>query len=113
MSDYHEPAREMSEGTRDIIRALNSFAEEVEAVLWYTERVEVTTSEDLKEILWHNAVEEMEHAIMTLEWLRRNQDGWDDQMKTYLFTEGSIMEAEENAEGESKEEDKDLGIGEL
>ncbi len=27
---------------------------------------------------------------MSLEWLRRNMDGWDKVLKTYLFTEGEI-----------------------
>ncbi|MET3617873.1 ferritin-like protein [Peptoniphilus olsenii] len=113
MSDYHEPASEMSEEARDLVRGLKSFIEEVEAVFWYTQRVEVATNEELKEIMWHNAVEEMEHAMMSLEWLRRNQEGWDEQMRTYLFTDVPIMEAEENAECASEKENKDLGIGEL
>lgn len=113
MSDYHEPAREMAEGTRDLVRGLKSFIEEVEAVFWYTQRVEVATNNELKEIMWHNAVEEMEHAMMTLEWLRRNQDGWDEQMRTYLFTDGPIMEAEEGEGEDSSSDDTDLGIGEL
>ncbi|WP_243344211.1 encapsulin-associated ferritin-like protein [Anaerococcus sp. AGMB09787] len=114
MSDYHEPAREMSSETRDIIRGLKSLIEEIEAVFWYTQRVEVSDDEELKEIMWHNAVEEMEHAMMSLEWVRRHQDGWDEQMRTYLFTDGSIMDAEENEEDHSSSEDaSDLGIGEL
>ena len=41
---------------------------------------------------------------MTLEWLRRNQDGWDEQMRTYLFCEGNILEAEENSKKDDKKE---------
>lgn len=94
-NDYHEPAKEMDEKCRDIIRAINSLKEEVEAVDWYTQRCAVATDKELKDIMWHNAKEEMEHAMMTLEWLRRNQDGWDEHMRTFLFAEGDIMEAEE------------------
>ena len=100
-NDYHEPASEMTKKSREIIRAINSLKEEIEAVDWYYQRVAVTDDKELKEIMWHNAEEEIEHAMMTLEWLRRNQEGWDEQMRTYLFCEGSIMDAEEN-----KKEDK-------
>ncbi|MBS6611059.1 MULTISPECIES: encapsulin-associated ferritin-like protein [Peptoniphilus] len=103
-NDYHEPASEMTKKEREIIRAINSFKEEIAAVDWYYQRVAVTNDKDLKEIMWHNAEEEIEHAMMTLEWLRRNQDGWDEQMRTYLFCEGNILEAEENSKKDDKKE---------
>ena len=107
-NDYNEPASEMTKKQREIVRAINSLKEEIEAVDWYYQRVVVTDDKELKEIMWHNAEEEIEHAMMTLEWLRRNQEGWDEQMRTYLFCEGNIMEAEENAkEDDDNEEDDD------
>ncbi len=111
--DYHEPPELISEENREYIRALNSLREEVEAVDWYWQRVAASNDEQLKEIMKHNAIEEMEHAAMTLEWLRRNMEGWDEQLRTYLFTEGDIMSIEEGAEEEEGEEASDLGIGEL
>lgn len=114
MSDYHELASELTPEQRDIVRAINSLKEEIEAVDWYSQRVALASDPEIKEIMWHNAKEEMEHAMMTLEWLRRHQEGWDEHMRTYLFVEGSIMEAEENAEGEEGSKDDDsLGIGQL
>ena len=104
-NDYHEPANEMTKKQREIVRAINSLKEEIEAVDWYYQRVAVTDDKELKEIMWHNAEEEIEHAMMTLEWLRRNQEGWDEQMRTYLFCEGNIMEAEENAKEDDDEKD--------
>jgi len=41
--------------------------------------------------------EEIEHAVMGLEWLRRNMPVWDEQMRTYLFTTGDITELEDAA----------------
>ena len=41
MSDYHEPASELSQKSRSITRALNSLKEEIEAVDWYNQRVYV------------------------------------------------------------------------
>jgi len=52
---------------------------------------------------------------MTIEWLRRNMDKWDEELRTYLFTEGSIIEAEESATGtsSSKKSGSSLSIGNL
>jgi len=90
MSDYHEPTKDLSQKARSLTRALNSFKEEIEAVDWYNQRVELEKDKALKKILNHNMLEEIEHACMTLEWLRRNMDGWDEQLKEILFKEGEI-----------------------
>ncbi|MGC9343107.1 MAG: encapsulin-associated ferritin-like protein [Bacteroidales bacterium] len=94
MQDYHEPPESLTSETRDIISALNSLKEEIEAVDWYQQRMDVTTDKQLKKILRHNRNEEIEHACMALEWLRRNMDGWDEMLKTYLFTEKEITKVE-------------------
>ncbi|HCX64715.1 MAG TPA: hypothetical protein DHN33_05850 [Eubacteriaceae bacterium] len=99
MSQYHEPYEILSEETKNITRAIQSLKEELEAVDWYNQRVQTTSDAELKEIMAHNRDEEIEHACMTIEWLRRNMDKWDDELKTYLFAETSILEAEEAAEG--------------
>jgi len=112
MSNYHEPVESLDEHTKNCTRALNSLKEEIEAVDWYNQRVAATKDEDLKKILAHNRDEEIEHAAMTLEWLRRNMDAWDDELKTYLFTEAPITEVEEMEESEEgSSDDGDLGIG--
>lgn len=112
MSGYHEPVEELDAKTRDQHRALKSLQEEIEAVDWYNQRVAATTDESIKEILAHNRDEEIEHAVMVLEWLRRNMPEWDEMMRTYLFTTGSVLEIEEGGEGTTAEK-KDLGIGSL
>ena len=94
MKDYHEPAEVLSKETKDYIRALNSLKEEIEAVDWYQQRMDASTDKQLKKILKHNRDEEMEHACMALEWLRRNMDGWEEQLRTYLFTEKDIVKIE-------------------
>jgi len=43
-----------------------------------------------KNIPVHNRDEKIEHACMTLEWLRWNMDTWDEELKNYLFTDGKI-----------------------
>ncbi len=112
-TDYHEDINALSEEDKNFVRALNSLREEIEAVDWYHQRVAATQDEALKEIMRHNAIEEMEHAAMTLEWLRRNMYGWDEQLKTYLFTTENILEVEEGGDSEEDAGSDDLGIGEL
>ena len=90
MSNYQEPSKELSKKARSQTRALNSLKEEIEAVDWYNQRVDIEPDDSLKSILEHNMVEEIEHACMTLEWLRRNMKGWDDHLKEFLFKEGEI-----------------------
>lgn len=99
MSNYHEPADELSQEARNFSRALNSLKEEIEAVDWYHQRVVTCNDPELAEIMAHNRDEEIEHACMTLEWLRRNMPGWDEELRTYLFKDGSIIGHEESATG--------------
>ncbi|NLV24453.1 MAG: hypothetical protein GXY54_06675 [Deltaproteobacteria bacterium] len=117
MTSYHEPVEQLSEHSRNCTRAINSLKEELEAVDWYNQRVEASKNDDLKKILAHNRDEEIEHACMLLEWLRRNMAGWDEELRTYLFSEGDITALEEGG-GEGEEikpasRGKDLGIGKL
>lgn len=112
MSDYHEPPEQMPEKDRDYVRALRSLVEEIEAVDWYQQRIAVSQNQELKDVLAHNRDEEMEHACMTLEWLRRNMPGWDSHLRTFLFTEGALPELEDEEEGEASEtESSDAGLG--
>jgi uncharacterized protein len=119
MSEYHEPAEELSNETKDFSRALNSLKEEIEAINWYQQRFDVTQNEELKKILAHNRDEEIEHACMALEWLRRNMEGWDKELRAYLFQEGDIvaLEEEKEKEGIDIQEDSqipsDLKIGKI
>ena len=93
--------------------------EELEAVDWYDQRVDATDDESLAEILAHNRDEEKEHAAMLLEWLRRHDPVLDRNLRTYLFTEGSIVDIEEVAESDGADgsseptTDGSLGVGGL
>jgi ferritin-like protein len=98
---YHEPLEQISEQTRDLHRALVSLQEELEAVDWYRQRADACADPALKEILLHNMREEIEHACMVLEWLRRNHPDFERHLKTYLFTEAPITEVEKADTGKS------------
>jgi hypothetical protein len=87
---YHESIDELSEETRDMHRAIVSLMEELEAVDWYNQRVDACKDQELKAILAHNRDEEKEHAAMVLEWIRRRDPKFDDELKDYLFTDKPI-----------------------
>ncbi len=113
----HESADLLSAQTIDRHRALTSIQEELEAVDWYDQRVNATSDSELAAVLGHNRDEEKEHAIMTLEWLRRHDSVLDQHMRTYLFTTGDVLEIEHVAEHEGGDGEADatvsLGIGSL
>jgi len=87
---YHEPVSELSDETRDMHRAIVSLMEELEAVDWYNQRIDVCKDAELRAILIHNRDEEKEHAAMVLEWIRRRDSKFDHELKDYLFTEKAI-----------------------
>jgi uncharacterized protein len=107
--------------TIDQHRAYVSLQEELEAADWYNQRFEAATDPELAAILAHNRDEEKEHAAMVLEWLRRGDPKLDEHLRTYLFTEGSLLDIEKGAEGGGGESkgggtaptDNSLGIGSL
>jgi ferritin-like protein len=110
---YSEPYEALDEKTREISRAITSLREELEAVDWYNQRVATSQDAELKAVMAHNRDEEIEHAAMTIEWLRRNMDKWDDELKTYLFTSGSLTEMEDGEEGDAASSGTSLNIGNM
>jgi ferritin-like protein len=91
----HEPPELLSEGTKNLHRAIVSLIEELEAVDWYNQRSEACSDPELKAVLVHNRNEEIEHAMMNLEWIRRTTPDFDQRMRTYLYSSGPITEVEE------------------
>ncbi len=94
---YHEPIELLSEPTKNMHRALVSLREELEAVDWYQQRAEACSDSDLAAVLTHNKNEEIEHASMTLEWIRRHNPVFDTNLKRYLNTTGPIVAVEAQA----------------
>jgi len=110
----HEPADLLDAATIDRHRAIVSLREELEAIDWYDQRVHATSDASLAAVLAHNRDEEKEHAVMTLEWLRRQDAVLDRHLRTYLFTTGDILSIEaEQAAGDSPAGtgDGSLGLG--
>ena len=101
--DLHVPRGVLSQEGRLLHYAITSLKEELDAVDWYRQRADDTEDEQLREILLHNMREEMEHAAMVLEWLRRNNGDFAGHLKTYLFTDAPIVGIEkvDTGRGES------------
>jgi len=93
----HAPRERLSKKTLAMHQAIVSLMEELEATDWYRQRADDCDDPALKAILLHNMREEIEHASMVLEWLRRNSEDFDKELKEYLFSEGDIAALEDAA----------------
>ena len=87
---YHESVDKLTEKTQDMHRAIVSLMEELEAIDWYQQRIDVCKDKELRAILAHNRDEEKEHAAMVLEWIRRQDPSFDKELREYLFTDKPI-----------------------
>ena len=90
----HAPRDRLSKETLSMHQAIVSLMEELEAVDWYRQRADDCEDEALKNILLHNMREEIEHAAMVLEWLRRNSTDFERELKAFLFTDRDIAPQE-------------------
>jgi hypothetical protein len=102
----HAPRERLSRETLAMHQAIVSLMEELEAVDWYRQRADDCDDAALKEVLLHNMREEIEHASMVLEWIRRHSTDFDKQLREYMFTEKNIVAQEHEAEGKDTAKDK-------
>jgi ferritin-like protein len=110
----HESPEKLGPAIIDRHRATVSIMEELEAIDWYDQRATAADDDELREILEHNRDDEKEHAAMALEWLRRRDPSLDEQLRKYLFTEGSITAEEDGTGGDDADGGSgSLGIGSL
>lgn len=93
-SEWHAPYDLLKPETQDLSRAIRSLMEELEAIDWYGQRMDVTQDDDLRGILEHNRDEEKEHAAMLLEWIRRRDVKFNEHLRTYLFKSAGILSIE-------------------
>jgi ferritin-like protein len=114
---YHEPLELLNEETRNFHRAIVSLCEELEAVDWYNQRAQACSDPELRAVIEHNRDEEIEHAMMNLEWIRRSNPVFAANITKYIGTTGSIVAVEAGATGgqgsASGASDGGLGIGSL
>ncbi|HEU4430716.1 MAG TPA: ferritin [Myxococcota bacterium] len=112
-ASLHEAREELPPRTMEMHRALLSLIEELEAVDWYAQRVAASRDDALKQVLSHSLEEEKEHACMTLEWIRRNDPGFHNSLRRFLFRDDEeIVHPEDGAPARARL-DESLGIGSL
>lgn len=109
---FHEPLGALSEATKEMHRAIVSLIEELEAIDWYQQRAEACSDAELREILLHHREEEIEHAMMNLEWIRRNDATFREKVAAYVNAAGPIT-AIEAARRAGEPERRALAIGSL
>jgi hypothetical protein len=94
--NLHAPRERLSADTLKYHLAIASLMEELEASDWYRQRADDCEDESLKDVLLHNMREEIEHAAMLIEWLRRNNQYFAKELKEYLFTEKPLLKVEQD-----------------
>jgi ferritin-like protein len=110
----HDSPELLSEETRNLHRAFLSLCEEIQAVDWYQQRAEARSDEELRAVITHNKNEEVEHAMMILEWIRRQSPVFDANIAKYLNRTGPITAVESGGDGSRPAPvPPGLGIGSL
>jgi hypothetical protein len=107
--NLHAPRERLSKKALTLHHAIVSLMEELDAIDWYRQRADDVEDEALKGLLLHNMREEMEHASMLLEYIRRSDSDFNRLLKTYLFTKEPILEIESEAKAEDGEGDRAKG----
>jgi uncharacterized protein len=95
---YHEPAEELSDETRTLVRVLQSLIEEAQAIDWYVQRLDVEKDEEARAVMSHAQKEEFIHFGIDLEFLLRRTPVWRNIMRNILFKKGDLIEFAEKAE---------------
>jgi uncharacterized protein len=93
--NLHAPRERL---TREAVLLHQAITSLRDAVDWYRQRADDVDDEELKALLLHNMREEMEHASMLLEWIRRFDGDFGRHLRSYLFTQGSIVAEETEAQ---------------
>jgi ferritin-like protein len=86
----HESVERLGPERIDRHRATVSIMEELEAIDWYDQRAAASDDDELRAVLEHNRDDEKEHAAMALEWIRRNNSKFDEELRARLFKSGPI-----------------------
>ena len=88
----YETENNLDEKTRDMSRARQSLIEEMQAIMFYDERLDATKDVALKDVIKHNRDDEKEHFSLLLEYLRRNDPELDRELKEILFSKKELNE---------------------
>jgi len=95
--ELHAPRERLTAKTIATHQAIVSLMEELEAIDWYGQRADDCDDKALKAVLVHNMNDEMEHAAMLLEWLRRNNKEFAEQLEKFSKATGTTGPIVKNA----------------
>lgn len=87
---HQEDPKELAAEVIDMHRAITSLMEELDAIDCYNQRACLCRNPELKAILIHNRDEEKEHASMLIEWIRREDGAFSEELREILFTKKTI-----------------------
>ena len=88
--ELHAPRENLSDLTYATHQAIVSLMEELEAIDWYGQRADDCGDPELAAVLTHNKNDEMEHAAMLIEWLRRSVPEFAAQLSKFVGRDGPI-----------------------
>jgi hypothetical protein len=88
--ELHVPRDRLTASTYATHLTIVSLMEELQAVDWYGQRADDCDDAELEAVLVHNKDDEMEHAAMLIEWLRRKVPEFATQLTKFLGVDGSI-----------------------
>lgn len=113
---YIENENSLSNEQKDIIRALKSIQEEVEATDFYYQRWCVATSKEAKDIMFHNMLEEIEHTNMLMGFLNNvlpenvKYEPKSNEKEVKQEIKDLVKELTENEENSEKEEQTENAV---
>ena len=90
IEDLHALRERLTDQTIATHQAIVSLMEELQAIDWYRQRADDCDDAELKAVIVHHMNDEMEHAAMLVEWLRRNVAEFATQLDKFLGAEGPI-----------------------
>ena len=91
-----EESKNLNVETEDMSRLISSLIEELEAVNFYEQRSIASEDESIINLMIHNRDEEIEHATMIIEEIRKRNEVWNKSLKEFLFKDNSeVVEVEE------------------
>ena len=93
MFKFIEDQANLNSSTQNISRAITSLKEELDAIDVYTQRayvLDIYLDADLRNILEHSLKEELEHAAMLIEYLRKNIPDFNRALSKVLFNDEPI-----------------------
>lgn len=77
----YEENKDLDSKTKDLSRARQSLIEEIQAMMWYDERISATKDKTLAKVLAYNRDDEKEHASLLTAWLVKHDPALKKELK--------------------------------